>query len=313
MRFRILLAALAIPLAGAAATQGHAQTLCTRATMTDAAAGQVVEESFRYGGTDRFLCTYLPSTINDGALHPLMIALHGGSGNASQMMEDNHGIIAAAEAGGYVAVFPNGLPRAQCSTLPCLDNNWNAPDNEFFIADLISRQKATGLVDEGRVHLVGFSGGAALIYEIVATPGYPHAIDSVATVAGVFGLYHADRPEEGFTATQLQEGTPVSALLVQGGLDDHLPAAGGLDHTGRESHVSFRSKVDYWRLAAGIEAAPAQALDVASLDPQAPADLEAFRYTGPGMTVVEVLDPGLPHGWPDWDVMAVAAELFERE
>ena len=158
----------AIVLATAAA-EADAQTLCTRATMDDATAGEILEESFRYGGTDRFLCTYLPSSIDDGALHPLMIALHGGSGNASQMMEDNHGIIAAAEAGGYVAVFPNGLPRAQCTTLPCLDNNWNAPDNEFFIAELISRQKATGRIDEDRVHLVGFSGGAALIYDIVAT------------------------------------------------------------------------------------------------------------------------------------------------
>ena len=132
------------------------------------------------------------------------------------------------------------------------------------------------------MHLVGFSGGAGLIYDIVATPGFPHAIDSVATVAGAFGLYHADRPDEGFTVTQLQEGTPVSALLVQGGLDDHLPAAGGLDHTGRESHVSFRSKVDYWRLATGTETAPAEAIDVAALDPQAPADLEALRYSPAG-------------------------------
>ena len=310
MLVRTLLAAIALAGATAAA---DAQTLCTRATMTDADAGQIVEETFRYGGTDRFLCTYLPSSIGDGAPHPLMIALHGGSGNASQMMEDSRGIIAAAEAGGYVAVFPNGLPRRQCSALPCLDNNWAEPDNVFFIAELIGRQKATGLVDEDRVHLVGFSGGAALIYDIVATPGFPHAINSVATVAGAFGLFHAGRPDAGFTVTPLQEGTPVSALLVQGGLDDRLPAAGGLDHTGRESHVSFRTKVDTWRLATGTGAAPAQALDVLALDPQAPADLEAFRYTRPGTTVVEVLDPSLPHAWPDWDVMAVATELFERE
>jgi poly(3-hydroxybutyrate) depolymerase len=309
---RIWIPTLPVVLLAAAVGEADAQTLCTRATMNDAAAGQIVAESFRYGGTDRFLCTYLPSTIDDGALHPLMIALHGGSGNASQMMEDNHGIIAAAEAGGYVAVFPNGLPRNQCTTLPCLDNNWVDPVNEFFVAELISRQKATGRVDEDRVHLVGFSGGAALIYDIVATPGYPHAIDSVATVAGAFGLFHADRPDEGFVVTQLQEGAPVSALLVQGGLDDHLPAAGGLDHTARESHLSFRGKVDTWRLVTGTGASPAEALDVAALDPQAPADLAAFRYTRPGATVVEVLDPTLPHAWPDWDVMAVAAELFAR-
>ena len=310
MRIRILVSLAALTLAATA--EAEAQSLCSRATMNDAAAGEVVEESFRYGGTDRFLCTYRPSSIDDGALHPLMIALHGGNGNASQMMEDNHGIIAAAEAGGYVAVFPNGLPRRQCGALPCLDNSWMQPDNVFFIAELVSRQKATGRMDEDRVHLVGFSGGAKLIYDIVATPGFPHSIDSVATVAGAFGLFHAGRPEEGFSVTQLQQGRPVSALLVQGGLDDRLPAAGGLDLTGRESHVSFRSKVDHWRLVTGTAEVPAQAIDVLALDPLAPADLEAFRYTRRGATVAEILDPGLPHGWPDWDVMAVATQVFER-
>ena len=103
---------------------------------------------------------------------------------------------------------PTACRAVSCGALPCLDNNWAQPDNVFFIAELISRQKATGLVDDDRVHLVGFSGGAKLIYDVVATPGFPHAIDSVATVAGAFGLFHADRPEEGFSVTQLQQGTP---------------------------------------------------------------------------------------------------------
>ena len=54
---------LAVVLLAPAAPGAYAQALCTRATMNDAAAGQIVEESFRYGGTDRFLCTYLPSSI----------------------------------------------------------------------------------------------------------------------------------------------------------------------------------------------------------------------------------------------------------
>jgi poly(3-hydroxybutyrate) depolymerase len=314
MRHLHYLACLLLP-AAALPTSGQAQgvdELCSRATMTAAAPGEITAEVIRYGGADRFICTYLPSTINDGAEHPLLLALHGGSGNASQMMEDNHGIIAAAEAGGYIAVFPNGLPRAGCAALPCLDNNWAQPENLFFIAELIARQKATGLVSDNRVHLVGFSGGAALIYEIVATPGFPHAVNSVATVAGLLGAFSTERPADGFEVIQLQHGRPTSALLVQGGADDHLPAAGGLDHTLRESHVSFRTKVDYWRLVTGTADEPARVVDVVDLDPAAPADLAAFRYGGQGLSVVEVLDPGLGHAWPDWNVMALAAELFDR-
>ena len=310
VRIPLLLAGLLL-VAPAGRAQG-VEELCTRATMT-AAVGEIGAESFRYGGTERFVCTYTPSSLPDGIEHPLVIALHGGSGNASQMMADNHGIIALAEAEGYVAVFPNGLPRAGCAGVPCLDNNWSQPDNVFFVAELIDRQLATGLVDADRIHLVGFSGGAKLIYDIVATPGFPHAIDSVATVAGAFGLYHAGRDADGFVVTQLQEGTPVSALLVQGGQDPRLPSAGGLDETRREAHVSFRTKVDYWRLVTGLETDPGQAVDVAALDPGAPADLAARRYGQGGAAVVEVLDPRLGHAWPDWNVMALAGELFEGD
>jgi poly(3-hydroxybutyrate) depolymerase len=287
--------------------------LCSRGTMT-AAVGPITAETFSYGGVDRHYCVYTSSLIGAGTQHPLVIALHGGNGNASQMMGDARRIIEHAEAMGWIAVFPNGLPRPSCGgASPCLNNAWGAPENVFFIAELISRMQAGGQVQDDRVHLIGFSGGAKLIYDIAATPGFPHAIRSVATVAGAFGLFHADRPEEGFSVTQIDQGTPVSALLAQGGLDTKLPVAGGLDETGRESHVSFRSKVDYWRLVTGTGTATPQPVDVPALAPSAPTDVTAWRYSpAGGLTVVEVLDPTLPHAWPSWDIMAVMVEFFEQ-
>ena len=286
--------------------------LCSRATMT-AAVAPIAAETFSYGGVDRHYCVYASSLVGAGTQHPLVIALHGGAGNASQMMQDARHIIEHAEAMGWIAVFPNGLPRPSCGgASPCLNNSWGAPENVLFIAELISRMKAGGQVRDDRVHLLGFSGGAKLIYNVVATPGFPHAIRSIATVAGAFGLYHADRPQEGFSVVQLDQGTPVSALLAQGGLDPKLPAAGGLDETEREAHVSFRTKVDYWRLVTGTGTATAQPVDVLAVAPTAPADVAASRYTSAGLTVVEILDPHLGHDWPDWDAMALMVELFER-
>lgn len=307
----IAFALLAWPIGQAASAQ-TVEDLCSNATTNDAV-GPIAAVTFGFGGVDRHYCTYTSSLIVPGTQHPLVIALHGGDGNASQMMDDARRIIAHAETSGYVAVFPNGLPKPSCGgSSPCLDNNWAQPDNVFFIAELISRMKAGGEVLDDRVHLVGFSGGAKLIYDIAATPGFPHPIRSVATVAGALGLFHAGRPEEGFSVTQLDRGAPVSALLVQGGLDPRAPAAGGLDETGLESHVSFRTKVDYWRLVTDTATAAAEPVDVIALDPNAPADVAASRYSNAGMTVVEVLDPTLGHAWPTWDIMAVVVEFFER-
>jgi poly(3-hydroxybutyrate) depolymerase len=294
-----------------AGAQPTVEILCGRATMT-AAAGAIEAESFEYGGAERHLCTYTPSGFVPETPHPLVVALHGGDGNASQMMEDARGIIAAAEAMGAIAIFPNGLPRQSCNAALCLDNNWSAPDNVFFVAELIGRQKDAGQVEEDRVHLVGFSGGASLIYDIAATPGFPHTIHSVATVAGAMGLYSEERPEAGFTVIQVHEGSPPRALLVQGGGDPRLPVLGGLDETGRESHLSFRGKVDYWRLATGTAAVAAQPVDILALDPAAPPDVAASRYDTGDASVIEVLDPGLEHEWPDWNVMAAAVDLFTQ-
>jgi hypothetical protein len=101
-------------------------------------------------------------------------------------------------------------------------------------------------------------------------------------------------------------------VLAQGGLDSRAPAAGGLDASELEAHVSFRTKVDYRRLVTDTATAPAQPLDILALDPSAPADVAAFRYSNAGLTVVEVLDPTLAHAWPTWDLMAVIAEFFDR-
>ena len=71
----LLLCAAALPTSGQA--QG-VENLCNRATMT-AATGTIAAETFTYGGTDCFYCTYTPSSLPDGARHPLLIALHGGA------------------------------------------------------------------------------------------------------------------------------------------------------------------------------------------------------------------------------------------
>lgn len=56
--------------------------LCARATMT-AAVGPITAETFSYGGVDRHYCVYTSSLIAAATQHPLVIALHGGTGNAS--------------------------------------------------------------------------------------------------------------------------------------------------------------------------------------------------------------------------------------
>lgn len=92
----------AAPMALANVTGASGQTvtdLCSPAAMT-ADVGPVTAETLNYGGTDRYYCTYTSSLIGSGTQQPLLMALHGGNGNAAQMMRDSRRIIANAESGG---------------------------------------------------------------------------------------------------------------------------------------------------------------------------------------------------------------------
>ena len=142
MRLRALLAICIFAPCLLAAAPAPAQTvdsLCTRGSPTIPPGAAVDAETIVYGGTDRHFCTFTPSTFVAGARHPLLVVLHGGDGNASLLMRDPIGMLAAAEAMGAIAIFPNGLPRDRCRNPLCLNNNWSAPDNVFFIAELIDR------------------------------------------------------------------------------------------------------------------------------------------------------------------------------
>ena len=107
---------------------------------------------------------------------------------------------------------------------------------------------------------------------------------------------------------QIGQGAGRSAAGPTGG-DDLHPEAGGLgsDQPGGPCLVPK----DFWRLVTGTADEVSPAGDVLALDPAAPAELAAFRYGSKGSKVVEILDPGLPHPWPDCNVMALAMKLFD--
>jgi hypothetical protein len=46
----------------------------------------------------------------------------------------------------------------------------------------------------------------------------------------------------------------------------------------------------------------------------APARVQAIRYTNPvtGHTVISVLDPAIPHKWPEWNFMGAIWDFFEQ-
>ncbi len=149
---------------------------------------------------------------------PLVIALHGGGGNA-QNAERMMGWTQKARQEGFIVVYPNGSgPRGNmfltfngkhcCSY--AMENNI---DDVAFISALIDKLVAQNNVDPRRIYVTGMSNGAIMSHRLGAE--LSNKITAIAPVVGtVFG-------DEKIPTSK------VSALIINGALDKNVPPEGG--------------------------------------------------------------------------------------
>jgi poly(3-hydroxybutyrate) depolymerase len=261
-----------------------------------------------YAGVQREVALFVPSRYVAGAATPLVVALHGGSGDASVMYAEDKRIVAHAERDGFIAVFPNGLPMPD---KPDSTNYyWGDPVNLSYMALLLDELQACYSVDASRIYFIGFSGGAKLIYELASDPLLSSRIAGIGTVAGEIGgkpLVPATAPWE-VRDPSVTGGRAVSAYLVQGAKDTHLPLAGGFDDDGEKVVVGFETKVAIWRHFTGArDETPYPAAPL----PPGPA-ARAWTNAHTGCVVVAVVDDRLAHRWPEWDLMGAFWSFFQH-
>jgi polyhydroxybutyrate depolymerase len=261
------------------------------------------------GLVQRQVAIYVPNSYQPSAAVPLVFALHGGGGDASKMYDPDKRIVEYAESQGFIAVFPNGLPRPGAPA-DSRDYFWDDPTNIAFMNHLIDLMTNNFTIDSRRIYFIGFSGGAKLCYQLAADPAISARIAAIATVAGDMGHKRTDPPASPWEIIDpaASGGVPMSALLLQGGEDKRLPAMGGFEEDFSTIKISFQAKVDSWRLFVGIYDGASNTLF------GAPARVESMRYTNPtnGITVISALDPALPHKWPEWNFMGAIWDFFEH-
>lgn len=272
-----------------------------------------------YEGVEREVAILLPTSYAQDTPMPLVFALHGGSGDASVMYSEEKRIGAHAERDGFIAVFPNGLPKPD---RPDSRNYyWGDPVNHGYMIFLMDELTARYTVDTGRIYLVGFSGGAKLIYGLAsdsATSARIAASDSatsariaaIGTVAGETGGKQLEPPEAPWAMIDpsVSGGRPMPAFLVQGAKDAHLPIDGGFDDEGEKIVVGFETKVALWRHFAGARAeTPFAATELPTA-----ATVRQWTNAETGHAVVAVVADNLAHRWPEWDLMGELWRFFER-
>ncbi|MDA2963156.1 MAG: UbiA family prenyltransferase [Actinomycetota bacterium] len=174
--------------------------------------------SFILGG-DRPVTVVLPTQYLKQNPAPLLINLHGYSGDSTSQSRFTF-LDKAAQERGVIYVAPDGLQdskgnRFWSAFAACCNFNSNPVDDAAYIKSLIDQISKRVSVDSARIYLFGHSNGHFMSYKFACT--YPQ---SIAAIAGLAGAMDSD-------AQSCQANEPMSVLHIHGTSDDVISYGGG--------------------------------------------------------------------------------------
>lgn len=186
----------------------------------------------------RRVIVYIPPTTSSSPM-PLVVALHGGMGNATKI-QNYIGLEPYADKYGFMIAYPDGTPVAQ----RLLDNGkgWNAGeccglpqrkkvDDVAFINALAQHVVRKYKADPERIYGVGHSNGGMMTYRMLCES---NVYKGAVIYAGTLELDTSSCP--------VARGKSILAL--HGAKDENVPPAGGYTIIGINKNTNYRSQ-DY--------------------------------------------------------------------
>lgn len=257
VRFRLLTAAsLLLATAGLPAVHAEAQTLRERLegrmrerqaqSQEPTQAHEVTRQVLRHNGLERAYLVHVPASVDPSRPAPLVLAFHGGGGDAALMADDRrYGLISKAEAAGFIVAFPNGyskLPGGRFATWNagncCGDARDRNIDDVGFARAVVSQLRATHRIDARRIYATGMSNGGMLAHRLACEAADLFA--AVGSVAGTDGT------------RSCTPSRPIPVLHIHAKDDDHVLFDGGAgqgafrDESKVTSFTSVTQTVSNW-------------------------------------------------------------------
>jgi polyhydroxybutyrate depolymerase len=230
----------------------------------------------------------------------LVIVLHGGGGNARAAMAQS-GFSDAADANGFVAVYPNGSHGTFASLLAVGAPKfmvWNGGsccgysvehqiDDVGFVRAVVAEVERALPIDPARVYAAGISNGGMMSYRLAC-----EASDLFAAVGVVSGA---------LVLPSCAPRDPVSVVHLHGDEDGYVPLRGGPGHlTPRGFAYPPTAKgIGFWRKADGCTAEPEEST------PRPGVHLSVYGGCRAGTEVALYVIEGGKHSWPGGDRVSV--------
>lgn len=184
------------------------------------AAEGLQSESLAFQGTDRSYLVHVPPGASGSTGLPALIVLHGGQGGGEKVAASS-GMAAAADAAGFVALFPNAA-----------GSQWNdgrattasGVDDVGYIQAVAADAALRFGVDPNRVFVAGISNGGLMAQRL--------ACEASGSFQG-FGVVAANLPADLRASCRPAVARPM--VFFNGTSDPIMPFAGGEIRSGRRA------------------------------------------------------------------------------
>jgi polyhydroxybutyrate depolymerase len=190
--------------------------------------------SLESGGISRSYQVHLPSLKTQGL--PLVVALHGGSGDAVGMAKLTS-LNTLADQEGFVVVYPNGFQKRWADGRGTTESEKAGVNDLLFLSSLVSQLGTQLRLDLSRVYATGISNGGFMTTRLACEASSVFA--AVAVVA-------ATMPQN--IVANCKPNVVMPLLLIHGTADTFVPEAGGQMTKGEGGLIlSVNDTVSLWR------------------------------------------------------------------
>ncbi len=222
---------------------------------------------------------------------PVVLAFHGGGGNAETMVRFS-GLNEKADKEGFLVVYPNGTGKLADRLLTFNAGNCcgyamqQKVDDVAFTRSLLDDLAKVAVVDPKRVYATGMSNGAIMSYRLASE--LSDRIAAIAPVAGPMGTETCS-PKR-----------PVPVIHFHGTDDQSAPFKGG---KGKKSlaetnFYSVEHSIRAWVKANGCKETPVIVKLPKKVDDGTSVETRTYGGGKDGSEVVLVVIEGGAHTWP---------------
>lgn len=200
------------------------------------------------GGRDRSFVLHIPKNYDPAKALPLVVAIHGGGGNAKNM-EEMSGFSAKSDKEGFIVCYPSGTGVFPDKLLTWNTENCcgyaleNKVDDVAFFDAMLDDIGTKAKIDWNRVYATGISNGGMMSHLLGCR--LSHRFAAIAPVAGALNF-------------DCQPGNPVFVCVIHGTGDQHVLYDGGapkktIDKNNPRVDKSVQHALDTWAKIDGID------------------------------------------------------------